>query len=192
MVLTSVLLLSGLLFPANCMNLEHVKLKSILQNIGFSSSSQGSLSTATTSATSTTAPKSSLPPVTTGSSYPTTTLSSNDNEQGSVTPLPDMDMTLSENDQREERIVNRPGQKRNQPSNVRRRGDNNRRRGGEQTRRRVETRRKIEVRQDENLREGSRTRTILRPSQVETRVQMAQWDRSDPRSNLSGKHLKLL
>ena len=185
MVLTSLLLLSGLLFPANCMNLEHVNLKSILKNIGFSSSTQGSLSTAPTLTTSTTS-KPSLPPVTTGSSYPTATLGSNDDEQGSATSLPEMDSTLSESEnyEREERIVNRPGQKRNQPSNVRRRGDNNRMRLGEQSRRRVETRRKIEVRQDENLWGESTRRTILRPSQVETRVQnlqMAQWDRSDPR-----------
>merc|ERR1719430_1983293 len=180
MVLTTFLLLSGLLLPATSMNLEHVNLehanlKSILKNIEVSSSSQGSLPTTTTLTTSTTTSKSNLlPEVTTGSSYPINTPDSNNNDQGSLMSIPDMDSTLSEseNDQREERIVNRPGQRRNQ---------SNRRRGGEQTRRRVETRRKIKVRQDENLGLGSRRRTTLRPSHVETKVEMAPWDRSDPR-----------
>merc|ERR1719430_969412 len=185
MVLTTFLLLSGLLLPATSMNLEHVNLehvnlKSILKNIEVSSSSQGSLPTTTTLTTSTTTSKSNLQPeVTSGSSYPITTLDSNDNNQGSVTSTPDMDSTLSEseNDQREERIVNRSGQRRNQS----RRGDNNRRRVGEQTRRRVVTRRKIKIGQDENLWLGSRRRTTLRPSHVETKVEIAPWDRSDTR-----------
>ena len=96
----------------------------------------------------------------------------------------DLNLAESDDDQREERIVNRPGQMRNQPSNIRRKGDRNRSRGGEQTRRRVEIRRRTKVRnQDDNLWGGSNSRRrgpILGSSQP---VQMVQWDRSDSRLN---------
>ena len=177
---TCLLLFLGLPLTANCMNLEHVViLNSSLANISSSSAAQASLSTPTPSTTSTTTLTSSLA---TGSSYSTTTLSSNNNGQGSTTMHPERDsiFSKSDEDQREERIMNTSGQSRNQGSNIRRRGDKNRRRLGEQTRRRLETRKRIEVRQKENLWGGSRRKTISRPSQFETNVQ---WDRSDPRSN---------
>ena len=94
----------------------------------------------------------------------------------------------SGDDEREERIVNRPGQRRNQPSHIRRIGDQNRRRVGEQTRRRVEIRRRTEVRnQDEdiwggsnsNLWGGSNSRR-RRPISSQP-VNMVPWDRSDSR-----------
>ena len=181
---TCLLLFLGLPLTANCMNLEHVViLNSSLANISSSSAAQASLSTLTPSTTSTTTLTSSLAPtLATGSSYSTTTLSSNKNGQGSTTLHPEKDsiFSKSDEDQREERIMNTSGQSRNQGSNIRRRGDKNRRRLGEQTRRRLETRKRIEVRQKENLWGGSRRKTISRPSQFETDVQ---WDRSDPRSN---------
>ena len=168
MDVTRLLLFSGLLLPFNCFNLEHVNPNSSSNNI--SSSAQGSNPSSTTLTTSTTTLSSTLPP---SSSYSTTAPSSNNDEQDSTTPLSEMDSNSSKSvdEQREERIVNRPGQRRNQPSNIRRRGDRNRSRGGEQTRRRVEIRRKIEVRnQDENLWGGSnsrRRRPILGSSHIE-------------------------
>ena len=183
MDVTCHLLFLCLPLTANCMNLEHVViLNSSLANISSSSAAQASLSTPTPSTTSTTTLTSSLAPtLATGSSYSTTTLSSNNNGQGSTTSHPEKDsiFSKSDEDQREERIMNTSGQRRNQGS-IRRRGDKNRRRLGEQTRRRLETRKRIEVRQKENLWGGSRRKTISRPSQFETDVQ---WDRSDPRSN---------
>ena len=180
MGVTCLLLFLGLPLTANCMNLEHVViLNSSLANISSSSAAQAYLSTPTPSTTLT---SSLAPTLATGSSYSTTTLSSNNNGQDSSTLHPEKDsiFSKSDEDQREERIMNTSGQRRNQGSNNRRRGDKNRQRLGEQTRRRLETRKRIEVRQKENLWGGSRRRTISRPSQFETVVQ---WDRSDPRSN---------
>ena len=178
MGLACLLLLLSFLSPTNCMNLEHVTLNASLYNIRLSSSIQETSTTATV-ATSTTISETTTSVEPVASSHSTSNPSPISIGQGPTTSISERNLNIStsgsnmslESDehQREGRIVNRPGQERNQPINVRRGGENrrrcnNRRRGGEQTQRRIETRRRIKAKKEENHSGGSRRRISPRGS----------------------------